>query len=245
MNTGKYIFIIFFLSAGAILIQSCRKAPLSNGDKAVETRQADKIRVVTVYDNFDIAIVQATETKVVVEAGEHIIPIITTEISGDTLKIDNRSRMRWLRDYRRPVITVYTDTLREIFFRGSSRITTPGQLTGQKLILWVIDDYCEADLNIDYHHVFFISSRTTISDIRLKGKSVFLEMMVNNGCSVKAGQYEAMYASIITYAITDTYIGVKGTIVAHLYNSGNIFVKGSPEIIEKKRFSKGDIYTGY
>jgi|GEM_PF-187181 len=121
------ILIYFFAGIFLILINSCAKDSFNEclsgvGAASIERRAMYAFKNIAVYDNINLNIVQGDIYEVKIEAGEKLIPMITTRIESGKLTIRNESTCPLLKDPWKGVTVTLTipefDTL-EIYNHGN------------------------------------------------------------------------------------------------------------------------------
>src|SRR5690242_20273176 len=99
MKTIKYISLCFVL---CLLLFSCKKESLfdcfkSTGDIVTERRNIGTFTETIIYNNVNVIIVQDSLTYLEINAGENLLPLITTEIRNGKLIIENNNKCNWVR----------------------------------------------------------------------------------------------------------------------------------------------------
>ena len=239
----------------SVLLCSCGKVPLSNGDT---TTQYDTVngsfRVVMAYDNVDILLRSCDPDHVAgsysVTTGENLIQNIKIEnpvhkindkdsISTDTITIHNYNQLNWLRPYDYELkVTLYYDTISEIVFNSNGTLETDelkGTLIpdeGEKRRVKLKIDGGSGDLKVKVD-CFQLDTDYDFGTARvfLYGRSP----IANTHCSYNShGPIDAVslwtnYHYVYHYGTNYINVYAKHTVSAHNYNNGVIQYVDDPE----------------
>jgi len=86
-NIIRIVLIAILVSIFAVTIISCRGIVLGSGNVISEDRDVSGFSKVSVSGSGNLYIEQGDEESLTIEAEDNILPFITTEVSGNTLKI--------------------------------------------------------------------------------------------------------------------------------------------------------------
>lgn len=229
----KYTFLILILLPVGCeqdtFMEGCFK---SAGKNTAEVRILDAYDSVFIDDVFDICLVNDTNHQVIIETGENMLPFIKTTVKNNTLHLENTSRCRWMRDYKRPVLYISAKGLYEIYINTASNVYSNDTIEGNRLRIWALSKLCEISLLLNYDQVRLKSSHATVADIRLGGYTRFLVLWTYHGCRIDATGLKTKSVLAKNHGIGDFKITATRRIEAHLFNSGNIYYIGNPEQVE-------------
>src|SRR5438067_439983 len=93
----KCLFALYIVHCALCIVSGCKKENMcdcikSTGDIITEHRSIADFTELEVYKNVIVTIVQDTVVYADVEAGENLMPLIDTEVSGGVLKITNNNK---------------------------------------------------------------------------------------------------------------------------------------------------------
>ena len=101
MKRAKYIVLLacsFFLSCHKENAFDCFKG---NGSEITQLRQPGQFTYIEISDKMEVTIYNGPQCKVEVTAGEKIMRNISTTVSGNILKIENKNTCNFVRGYKR------------------------------------------------------------------------------------------------------------------------------------------------
>ncbi len=127
------MFMLFSLFCGmSSLFASCRMIGGTSGDGNVlkETRKVGSFNAIEVSGAFEVLIKQGDAEEVTIETDRNILPLVRTEVSGSTLKIETRKNVN-----HTTVLKVYVTIkeLNKIELSGAVNVKTDGKLTVPEL----------------------------------------------------------------------------------------------------------------
>ena len=249
----------------AVLVTSCRKDSIfSNGEVVERTLDYRNhyFKCVEMCDDVDVKLLHCDESHpygtIVVRAGSRLIDSILADTTKpDTLIINNRNRLKWLRPYDAITeMTIYYDSLSTIVFNSNGRLIT--------------DDLCgicipiEMDTTMIIENVITqdstvydtISPIMTMPALRIDVLGGSGDIEVNVNCYQFVFQYEAGTSMVnlsgnasITYAYTSENahgpVNCKALntniFYATSYGTNNMIVKAFHSV-DAKNYNNGTVY---
>ena len=107
-------FYLFLLLSMMVFLPSCKKVPLSVGERITETRGLDAFSKIVINDDINVTLIKADTNYVEISAGKNLIPNITTETHDGKLTINNENTMSWIRTYDHTI----NGCIIELYFRN-------------------------------------------------------------------------------------------------------------------------------
>ena len=237
--------ILFFIFI-ATLCFSCQKDNVNQcfkkrGDIIVEERSITSFHTIDIKDNINLIIQQDSSYSIKVEAGENLLPFITTTVRQDTLFIYDNNQCNWLRNYKEK-ITIHLSIvdLKKIICRGSGNIQSKDTLRLKELKVLEIENSSDITLTLDARVSYFYSYSST-GDFLIFGTSKY-----NYLYSAGYGKFDFRYFSTIsTTAINkrtnDFYVNVSNTLDVTIEGIGNIYYKGDSLILNSNITGEGKL----
>jgi hypothetical protein len=237
--------LIFFICWFALILSGCEQENMcdcvkSTGSIVSEKRSIGDFEKLEVRKNVIVTLVQDTVNYVEVEAGDHLIGLIKTEVENGILKITNDNTCNWVRSYDIAVrARVHLKKLMEIDHYGSEEIS------------------CENTLVTDFIDVYEYNS----ADIRLSldAGEVFVREMVGGGDIYLSGHAHSGYCfgSSFGYIYANSLlsdsivIDQRGTGDIHVHpalwlkvnieDRGSVYYSGNP-VVEAYLNGSGKLY---
>jgi len=227
--TGRFLILVLMM-----LVCSCEKEHLfdcmkSTGPMTSETRSVADFTRINVYNNPEVIITQDLVNSVVVEAGEHIISGITTEINNGILTIRNENKCNWVRSYSKTIaVYVHVRKLDMINHYGSSTISSANTLENQNFDLntWNTGDIqlaLKADSIYSRQHV-------TVGDITLTGESRYCFIYNNGSGFTYESNLEVDDGIVIQRGTGDCQVHVNHALEVEIHSTGNVYYSGNATI---------------
>ena len=239
----EHIAVLFFLVS--LLTVSCSKldALFNNGEPITEQRPASEhFEIICMYNNVNVNLIQSRHPHFELTCPKNLIDNIVTEIRNDSLIIRNENDFNWLRSYDYSIdLDVYYDSLREINYASTARLTTQDTLTGcnvldsidglpQKTFMLRTKEGCgDIDLtfNCDVLRDRFFNGTSYIT---LRGVSGYTEHIVRSYGTVHAETLDCNFVTVLSQSTNDVYVRVRngGKLNVELYSIGNLYYIGNP-----------------
>ena len=220
-----------------VFLPSCKKVPLSVGDRITETRGLDAFSKIVINDDINVTLIKADTNYIEISAGKNLIPNITTETHDGKLSITNENTMSWIRTYDHTIdAKLYFKSLNYLTISGSGQINSQCQIndTSDKHLRLCIYHAC-GDIDLE------INGGRSISVDYAQGSSVLkLHGTGNNHIYIGKSSYGVIditelgvrKATVKNYGSGDCYVSPTDTLTAYIYNLGNIYYKGRPVVEE-------------
>lgn len=110
-----------------LVIVSCNViGEIGSGNVIREERKLSSFNKIEVSGAFDVKLIQGTSTSVVVEADDNLMPLIRTEVKGNTLEIETKKPISHSKSLK--VFVTFTE-LKSIDLSGAVNVESEGKLT--------------------------------------------------------------------------------------------------------------------
>jgi len=240
MKTTKFlsVFMIVSLFLGmSSLFASCRIIGGTNGDGDVlkENRKVSSFNSIEVSGAFDIILKQGATEDVTVETDRNILPLIRTEVIGNTLKIDTKKPIR-----NTTVLKVYITVkdLKKIDISGAVDIETDGRLSMPELS---IEASGASDAKMDIAVQRLTLDCSGASKIRFSGTAGDVNMDLSGASDIFGYDLLAESYDIEISGAGNAQINVSKKIRAEISGAGSVKYKGSPTDIDQNVSGAGSI----
>lgn len=234
MKQGLTYFLL------GLICMACNKSSAPdcfkrNGSETSEIRQLGNFSEIVFNDNMDLTLGYGQECKIEITCGENLFSKIGTELSGQTLTIENKNRCNFVRGYKKRIgIRITLPYLKFVEHNGVGTITI---LTGfVQDSLWVKTE-SSGDIYVNGNYTALTFNTNGNGDIYVNGSCANLYAYMNGVNYVKAqGLTVTDYALVQTNSLGDGYFAFYGTkqVDYILQNSGNIYYSGNPQSISDK-----------
>ena len=226
---------ISIFSLMLILLSSCDKDHLldclkSSGSTASETREVTgEFNRIDVYNNPEVIITQDSINSITVEAGEHIISGITTEINNGTLTIRNENKCNWVRSYSKTIaVFVHVKKLDFIHHHGSSTISSTNRLEN---VTFDFNVWNSGDINLIVHaDSIYSRQHLAVGDITLTGESTYLYIFNKSNAFTNEKNLAAQISYVVQKGTGDCHVNISQNMTVEIHDSGNIYYSGNPQV---------------
>ena len=228
--------LVFILGAGIFtssILTACSRETYDDcfsntGPQITRDRPSGGFNKIELYDNVNLVIIPGTTSKITVEAGEHILDALTTEISDSTLVIHNTMTCNWVRNYDKE-LTVYATVpdLTSIRYEGSGDIRTEGQLTTDSLRISVWGGAGTFNLNLDVTKLNMALHYGTV-DFHVSGKSLITTIFSNSYGPFYCDSLISNIVYIRSSGSNNCYVRAVHVLEAEITSVGDIYYSGNP-----------------
>lgn len=218
----------------AVTLFSCQKSPLTNGKVATETRLLSDFNSIYLYDNIDVTLINSDTSKIEITTGENILQNIVSDVNGDVLYIRNENVCNWLRSYDIPLeAKIYcSNDVREIVYESVGHLYSEGCIHNDStsaFILTLEDGAGDISLNVNCDSLF-LTAHTGTSNVNLRGKSSYSYIYQRGMGCINTLELPSKDMFVNSFKCNNTYIHCTEKLDARIYNMGNIYYEGHPEI---------------
>jgi hypothetical protein len=240
----KIINVIFFL-IGLIFSSSCKKENMcdclkSTGDIITEVRSVSDFTTIEVYKNVNVILTQDVVNSLSVEAGEHLMSNIKTEVNSGVLTISNDNVCNWVRSYEKKInVSVHVKNLGVIRHYGSETISSANEITtdGIDLNLWssgIIDMKLNTAQSFTHQHV-------GAGDIKLSGYSRYSYTYNASGGFQYLQNMNSDTCIVDQRGPGDVKVNVNRKLSVSISGVGNVFYSGNPLQVESNISGSGKL----
>jgi len=241
----KYNHIVIALAFLAVFSFSCdkdSKCLKTSGDNTSEIRTiSSNFEVVELNDKINLYIKQDSVVSLRVEAGANLLPLITTEVSNNLLKIKSDNRCDFLRSYDKAInVFLSVPNLKKITYNGYGAINTVNTLTFPELVLEAnkATGSIKMALITDYLKVL---QHTGPADFTFYGssKKTYLYTIGNGWFHFE--NFESDEVHVNTSGTGDVIVNAKSNLLVELYAIGNVYYYGNPTLTITNHTGSGEV----
>ncbi len=234
------------LLIAALFLSGCQKENMgdcfkSTGSVQIELRTLEAFSRLETEDNINVFIRFGDAHKVEIEAGEHLLSMIETEVREGTLFIRNNNTCNWVRDFKKPInVTIWCNQLHELIARGYGTVQTLDTIRQQKFYAeqWLASGVVKLLLATEE---VYIKSHTGPADYECSGKTNFLYAYNSSAGILDLQQIKANEAFIWSKGTGNIYIHVSELLEAQIENVGDVYYLGSPSTIIRSGNGEGNL----
>lgn len=230
------ILFISFISNAQNWMGSGEKIK-GNGKIVTINRTTSEYDEISVGGSFDVILVKGKEGNIKIEGEENIVPLIETELNGNTLQIKYKKNTN-IYSTKKLTVTVPVTNISKISLGGSGNVSNDGILKSNELSVSLAGSG-NIKLQIDAKELN--ANIGGSGNIEFSGKTTEF-----NGSIAGSGNISAY--ELISETTNATIAGsgsIKTTttskIKAKVVGSGNIYYKGNPSETDLKSVGSGEI----
>ena len=229
----------------AFILTACKKENRCDcikrtGDIIQETRDISGFTQVQTEENVNVFITQDSVSKVIVEAGENIVPLITTEVVGNTLVCGNRNRCNWTRSYKKPLnIYVHLPKLTLLEAGGTGNVKSTNTIETPALY---ISATSSGNVDLTIQATQLTTSLHGNADLTLHGYSSHHDCSVLGTAYLLAGELHTDYTYIHIDSLGQSYVNVSDLLICKLDLKGDLFCYGNPKTVDYQYSNTGRLY---
>ena len=228
----------------SVLLIACNVGPhvTGSGEIISEGREVAPFSHVEVDGATDVIITYGSTQNVTVIADDNIVPIIRTEVSGETLRIEPDEPYSSSTQVR---VEIVVPIIRSVDVEGSSDIEVRGvPIEADGIDSFTLEIDGSGDAEIDDMRAERVDIDIEGSGgVRLGGRGEVLEIVVEGSGDVDALDFEAEEGIARIEGSGEIRINVVSILRATISGSGSILYRGNPTILEKTISGSGEIRT--
>lgn len=181
----------------------------------------------------------AASASVSVRGDDNIVPLVTTELQGETLVLSTQSGASF-RTRQPIVVTVNFVQLKGADLRGSGDLNI-SQIQGERFDASVAGS---GDLRIAQAQVGALHASVAGSgDLRAKGQATEVRFNVAGSGDLHAAELVAQRGSVNVAGSGDARVHAKESLSVNLVGSGDVWVSGQPAQLRKNVVGSGDVHS--
>jgi hypothetical protein len=236
------LFVLFFQ------VSSCKKAENRSclktaGNKITKIIPLPSFHKMELHQGMKIELIQDTADFLEIVSGENLVNFIDWTVTDAKLEVWNNNKCPYLR-YKNGDVTlkIHFIALSALTYWGSELLTNVDAIHTNHLDVLMNDGAGDLSLNI-LANTINIQNPHGFANLFLKGSCSYLRLDFDgNGCfdtrnMLVDDSISVMYASNGKSFLSVDQLKIK----AELSNSGDIWAYGVPSIIQKVRYSTGDL----
>jgi hypothetical protein len=178
-----------------------------SGVVKTETRELPKFSAVDFGGAIEMEIVAQKDQTVVIEADDNILPLITTEVKGDTLYISNQQRINW---HSKVKVRISVQDLNALNVSGASKANA----------INIKSDNFKLDVS-------------GASKINLAGETNNLSIEASGASRIDANDLKAVKATAEASGASKIYVNATESVEADASGASGISYSGNPKNVKK------------
>lgn len=213
----------------------------STGTVKKEYRKVENFNILHIEDNININLTEdSLIDEITIEAGENLIPLISTIVGNEILTLKNNNKCNWVRSYKKEInISVPVKNLKNIIAYGSGNIKSTNTLIVDTLTieLW---NSSHIEIAIDAAASYSVL-HVGVGDIILKGNTAYSYLYsAGNGWAYLDNLISG--SSEIDHRGTgNCFVNAQTELRASIRSIGDVYYQGNPSSITSSITGKGNL----
>lgn len=208
-----------------VLISSCNINCLEGrGDLKTETRLLKSFTKIQLNTDAKVIITKDTVQSIRVEAQSNIMKVLTTEVSGKWLYIDNDG---CLSEHKQITVYITTPSFEEIQIDGSGSVEGKGSFSGEKIEL-TINGSGSMNIGLSANNVY--AEVKGSGNINVSGSARKFNVDISGSGDVNAQEMPSGVCSVDVRGSGNCRIFAINKLAVDIAGSGNVYYKGTPDI---------------
>jgi hypothetical protein len=233
----------------AVLVTACKKAEnrrcwKSTGDETTVEIPVDDFDRLMLHGHISYVLIQDSLDKVVITGGKNLVNFIECTVSGDgLLEIKNNNKCAFLRSGKKELIAeIHCTSVSNIRYEGTEYLKSVGTIHSPYFALLVRDGAGPVDLTLN-SIVIDADISHGWGDYTLRGTVAYAKIGArsNGYCDVFGLQItDSVYVASETpgnIKVNANGIPLRG----YIKNSGDVWYKGVPSLIDVYRTGEGEV----
>ncbi len=220
--------------------RSCWKGAGSSISKIIVLPDFQQMEI---HQRLKIELIQDSVSYMEVIAGENLVNFIDWKVVDGKLEIWNRNKCPFLR-YKNDELTlkIHFSALSKLIYWGSELLTSKDTIQTNHLDVLMNDGAGDLNLTVVANSINVVNPHG-FSNISLGGTCNFLRLDIDGYGRFDARQMQVTDSISLMYASNGiSYLSANQVkLKAELSSTGDIWYYGQPSVIEKIRYSSGDL----
>jgi hypothetical protein len=180
-------------------------------------------------DEIDIFLINSAEQKVVIKAGENLIPKIKLNVKDQILTITNENTCNWKRASDNPDVYVYSNSITNLAIFDYANVYTTDTLIQHKLNIYS-DGTGNFEMKVDMDTLNIES--TYISNFQISGNTDYLYLQFTNDSQFYGANLISEYCDIIHNGSNRIEIFPVMSLMVKLTSTGNLYYYNDPDYLD-------------
>lgn len=232
-----FVVVIFFNGCKKENMCDCLKR---TGKVIKETRNISGFTQLVVKDNLNVFITQDSVYEVTVEAGDNIVPLITTKVDGNTLVCENKNRCNWTRSYKKPLnVYIHMPTVAIIESNGTGNIISTNTLTVPNCFVQTKNS---GNIELTFNTAAVTTAMHGSADVILHGNAGMHASDIGGTGYLKAADMYTVYTYVHTYTLGLCYVYAHDLLICKIDQKGDVYGYGNPKTVNTTSYGTGRLY---
>lgn len=227
-----------------LFFNSCEKSRIddlfmSTGKETTISRDiTGNFTKIRLEDGLDLVITTGKPYSITLTGGENVIEGVETTISDSCLTLVNKNKFNWVRSYdRRITANVSLPNLVYLEYESSGTVSNTDTIRADSLFVTAYGSgYINLVIKTRSSHLAL--TRGSV-DFNIKGFSGVNYLFADGYGPFHCANLRTGFTFMRSQSTNDCYVNVTENLEYEIYNLGNIYYKGNPEVVHGVANSEG------
>lgn len=235
-----------------ILLFGCKKAEDRScwkvaGNQSSKIVELEDFSTLFLGAHIEYTLIQDSMDYVEIIGAENLLNLVSTNIEGEKLSVENKNKCNFLRSYKKKGIhmNIHFTSLHNIEFQGTEYLRNEGVLNLPYFTLTIKDGAGPVELTINSNEVYASVSHG-YGDFTLHGSTNYGNFNLNsNGfCNTRDFQINDSIDIISNTSMLTRFNVDNAQTRVEIKNIGNVEYLGTPSSLEIEQFGTGEVLDG-
>lgn len=234
MKTHKLYILLALIS---FLSSSCSNFLFWEGEdervnRTIEIANIEKIQIESI---FYIELIQDEEEYIIATGSEDQLDKLKIS-SVENIFLFRHDYNNLIKNYTPIKLEIHLKDINYILVQSPSNISNSETMNINNIDIYITEksELVEMDLNLNCKKLFLDVRGGVNGRFEFKGECPNASYVLNGATNIMALELKSQNVDIAQNSIGEAYLFAEKKITAKIYNFGNIYYKGSPEIIENR-----------
>ncbi len=223
-----YILLVFT----SFLIMACESHGCfeKGGNERVQEIEVDSFTEMSVYGLFELILVPDTIDFVEFLAKDAVLPYLKASVDNEIMLLENSNNCFYQSDYTKVKAYIHYKSLQKINLYEACKLRTGNPIVNTMSLI-VQAEMAEVDIEISADRFYFYNHTTTGGKYTFRGSTDYASIAGYYMAQFNLGELQVRQLSINNSSIGDMHVNPLEKLNVQIHNRGNIYYKGSPEIV--------------
>ncbi len=187
-----------------------------------------------------VILVDDTSSFVRFEGGSKVLPYVEVQREGSTLILTHSNSCAFFQDYQKIKAYVHTKTVHEVHLLTDCKLESQGTLS-QELFITAEGKVAEINIRQQAARLWFYNLNTTAGKYTFSGYVDRLDFMASYTGQFNLEGLQFREGLLDNASISDIYANPLENLHVKIRNKGNVYYRGTPEIVLDTLLGTGEV----
>ena len=237
----EFLIVLFFATGLAACAKRESPCLKSSGRQVVISEELPSFNHLKLLGKLDLNLVKGDQEKILLEAGENLIPFIRYYAFQDTLFISNENSCSWLRAFdSKLTVSLEATQLKSLVIESSGEIRSDDSLLSSDIV--ITNNFgggnVELYLSNDSTHIYSLGGA---AHINLKGRSNYLYAFQSALAPLQLSDCDVNVLHVRSESPADCKVKTRNLLITEIRSSGSICYVTKPDSFISVKSGTGNV----